>query len=44
MIDFDDVTKGNTKEHKPNDPQISDHSYTILVIWENESGKNKCII
>ena len=25
MINFDDVTKENTKEHNPNWPQIPDH-------------------
>ena len=27
MIDFDDVTKDDTKEHNPNWPQIPDHPY-----------------
>ena len=32
MINFDDVTKENIKEHNPNWPQIPDHSYRILII------------
>ena len=32
MINFDDVTKQNIKEHTPNWPQISDHPNRILTI------------
>ena len=32
MINFDDATKENIKEHNPNWPQIPDHSYRILII------------
>ena len=32
MISFDDITKDKIKEHSPNWPQISDHSYRILTI------------
>ena len=28
IINFDDVTKENIKEHNPSWPQILDHSYT----------------
>ena len=31
MINFDDVTQQNIKEHNPNWPQISDHPYRILI-------------
>ena len=31
MMNFDDVTKGNMKEHNPNWP-IPDHPYRILTI------------
>ena len=31
MINFEDVTKENIKEHNPNWPQISDHLYRILI-------------
>ena len=30
MINFDDVTKENINEHKPNWPQILDHPYRIF--------------
>ena len=30
MINFDNVTKENIKEHNPNWPQIHDHPYRIL--------------
>ena len=33
MINFDDVTKENIKEHNPNWlPQIPDYPYRILII------------
>ena len=31
MINFDAVTKENTKEHNPIWPQIPDHPYKILI-------------
>ena len=30
MINFDDVTKENIKEHNPNQPQFSDHLINFL--------------
>ena len=39
MINFDDVTKENIKEHNPNWPQIPDHPYTILIIGGSGFGK-----
>ena len=32
MINFDDFTKEEAREHNPNWPQISDHLYRILII------------
>ena len=32
MFNFDDVVKENIKEQNPNWPQISNHSYRILMI------------
>ena len=32
MITFDDVTKENIKEHNPNQSQIPDHPYRMLII------------
>ena len=32
MINFDDVTKENIKEHKPSWPQIPNYPYRILII------------
>ena len=43
MINFDDLTKGNIKEHNPNWPQIRDHSYRILTIWGTRSEKTNSI-
>ena len=43
MINFDDVTKENIKEHNPNWPQISDHPYRILMIGGSGSGKTNSL-
>ena len=41
MINFDDVTKENIKEHNPNWPKIPDHPKNInnwrLWIWKGNS-------
>ena len=39
MINFDDVTKENIKEHNPNWPQIPDHPHRIFTIAGSGSGK-----
>ena len=39
MINFDDVTKENIKEHNPNWLQIPKHLYRILIIGGSRSGK-----
>ena len=39
MINFDNVTKGNIKEHNPNWPEIPDHPYRTLIIGGPGSGK-----
>ena len=39
MINFDDVTKENIKEHNPNWSQLPDHPYGILVIGGSGSEK-----
>ena len=39
MINFDDATKENIKEHNPNWPQIPDHPYGILIIGGSGSEK-----
>ena len=39
MINFDDVTKENIKEHDPNWPQIPHHPYQTLIIGDSGSGK-----
>ena len=39
MINFDNFTKQNIKEHNPNMPQIPNHSYRILIIRGSGSGK-----
>ena len=44
MINFDDVTKENIKEHNPNWPQIPDHPYRILIIGGSGSGKTNSLL
>ena len=39
MINFDDVTKQNIKEHNPYWPEIPDHLYKILIIKDSTFGK-----
>ena len=39
MINFDNVTKENIKEHNPNWPQIPDHPCRILIVGGSGSGK-----
>ena len=43
MISFDDITRENIKEHNPNQPQISDHPYQILILGGSGSGKTGMI-
>ena len=39
MVNFDNVTKENIKEHNPNWLQLLYHLYRILMIGESGSGK-----
>ena len=39
MINFDDFTKENIKEHNQNWSEIPDHPYGILIIGCSSSGK-----
>ena len=39
MINIDDVTKENLKEHNADWPQILDHPYITLIIGGYESGR-----
>ena len=39
MINFDNVTKGNIKEHNLNWPEIPDHPYKTLITGGSGSGK-----
>ena len=43
MINFDNVTKENIKEHNPNWPQIPDHTYRILTTGGSGSGKTNSL-
>ena len=43
MINFDDVIKEETKEHKPNWPEVPNHPYRILLIGGSGSGKTNSL-
>ena len=43
MINFDDVTKENIKEHNSDWPQIPDHLYRILIIGVSGSRKTNSL-
>ena len=43
MMNFEDVTKENIKEHNPISPQIRDHPYRILIIRSSGSGKTNSL-
>ena len=44
MINFDDVTKKNKKEHNLNWPEIPDHPYRILIFGGSGSGKTNVLL
>ena len=44
MINFDDITKENIKEHDSNWPEIPDHPYGILIVGGCGSGKTNALI
>ena len=44
MINFDEYTNENKKEHNPNWPYITDHPYRILIIGGSESGKTNALL
>ena len=44
MINFDDITKENIKEHNPNQPEIPDHSYRILIVGDFGSRKTNSLL
>ena len=43
MINSDDVTKENLKEHNPNWLQIPDHTYKIVITGGSGSGKTNLL-
>ena len=43
MINFDDVTEEEAKEHNPNWLQILDHPYKILIIGGSGSGETNSL-
>ena len=43
MINFDEVTKENVKEHDLNWPLIPDHPYRIIITWSPWFGKRNSL-
>ena len=44
MINFDEYTNLNKKEHNLNWPDISDHPYRILIIEGSGTGKINALL
>ena len=44
MINFDEYTNENKKEHNLNGPYIPDHPYRILIIGGSGTGKTKSLL
>ena len=44
MINFDEYTNKNNREHNPNWPHIPDHPYRTLIIGGSGSGKTNTLL
>ena len=44
MINFDEYTNENKREHNPNWPYIPDHPYRMLIIGGSVSGKTNALL
>ena len=44
MINFDDITNENNKEHNKKWPYIPDHPYRILITGGSRSGKTNTLL
>ena len=44
MINYDDVTKENIKDHNPNWVRIPDDSYGISIIGDSGSAKPNALL
>ena len=44
IINLDDITNENNKEHNEKQPYIPDHPYGILIIGGSGSGKTKTLL
>ena len=44
MINFDEYTNENKKEHNLNWPYIHDHPYRILIIGSSGTGKTNALL
>ena len=44
MINLDDITKENDKEHNKNGHKIPDHPYRIFITGDSGSGKINALL
>ena len=44
MINFDDVTEENIKEHNSNRPEFLDHPFKILIVGGSGTGKINALL
>ena len=44
MINLDDITNENNKEHNEKWPYVPDHLYRILIIGDSGSGKTNAFL
>ena len=44
MVNLDDITNTNDKDHNKKWPYITDHSYKMLIIEGSGSGKSNALI
>ena len=44
MIDFDNSTNENKREHNPKWPHIQDHLYKILIVGGSALGKTSALL
>ena len=44
MINFDEYTNENKKEHNPNWPYILDHPHRMLIVGDSGSGKTNALL
>ena len=44
MFNFEYITKGDTKQHNANCPEIPDHPYGVLIVGGSGFGKTNALL